>query len=352
MEKDMILQEDLQENAANPILDELEEGSSVLVTGATGLIGSQLVKALAYHSELKNKQVKIIALLRNEEKARKVYGSLLDEGKVQIYLHDITEKFDLTETVDYIIHGASATSSRYFVEKPVETIATALKGTSNVMEFAGEQKVKKVVYLSSLEVYGTPSPDQEYVTETDYGYIDPAQVRSSYSEGKRMAECLCISYAKEYGVPVTIARLSQTFGAGVEYNDGRVFAEFARCVIEKRDIVLHTAGRTVRSYCYTRDAVNAILCLMLRGAVGEAYNVTNMDTAISIRDMAEMVSGLSEDNRTQVIIDIPEDVSGFGYNPEMIIRLDSGKLQNLGWNATVGLKEMFERLIKSMILCR
>lgn len=351
-ENDVVLQEDLQDLAGSPFLEEMEDESVILVTGATGLIGSQIVKALAYANRINQKKRKMIALVRNEEKARKIYGTLLDEGDIRIYVHDITDEIGLDEKVDYIIHGASATSSRYFVEKPVETIMTALRGTRNVLEFAKTQKLKKMVFLSSLEVYGTPAPTQEYVAETDYGYIDPVQVRSSYSEGKRMAECLCISYAKEYQVPVTIARLSQTFGAGVVYEDGRVFAEFARCVIEKRNIVLHTPGRTVRSYCYTRDAIQAIFCLMLRGAVGEAYNVTNMDTVISIKDMAELVSSLSADGTTQVCIEIPEDASSFGYNPEMVIRLDSTKLANLGWKPEVGLKEMFERLIRSMMKSR
>lgn len=348
-EENMILQEDLQKIAGSTLLEEMEDKSIILVTGATGLIGSQIVKALAYDNRINHKNRKMIALVRKEDKARKVYGALLEKGDIQLYIHDITDEILLNEKVDYVIHGASATSSRYFVEKPVETILTALRGTKNVLEFAKTQDLKKMVFLSSLEVYGTPLPSQEYVTEKDYGYIDPAQVRSSYSEGKRMAECLCISYEKEYQVPVTIARLSQTFGAGVSYDDGRVFAEFARCVIEKKNIVLHTPGRTVRSYCYTRDAILAIFCLLLRGEAGEAYNVTNMDTAISIKDMAELVSSLSSDGSTNVSIEIPEDVASFGYNPEMIIRLDSSKLSSLGWKPEVGLKEMFERLIQSMI---
>lgn len=255
---------------------------------------------------------------------------------------------EISGKIDYIIHGAIATSSKYFVEKPAETIYTALCGTRNVLEFARQKNVKKVVYLSSLEVYGTPDPAKQHISETDYGSIDPMQVRSSYSEGKRMAECICVAYSKEYGVPVTVARLSQTFGAGVSYNDGRVFAEFARCAIEGRDIVLHTQGNTVRSYCYTSDAAQAIFCLMLRGQVGEAYNVTNMDTAISIKDMAQLVCDLVPEQKIHVTVDIPKDISIFGYNPEMVIRLDCAKLQALGWKSAVCLEEMFSRLIESM----
>lgn len=348
---DAILLEDLRSIADSEMLDALQPQSVVLVTGSTGLIGSQIVKALALHSEQAEKQLRILALARNEEKAHGMFGALEQAGIVRIYCGDITALPEMDESIDYIIHGASATSSRYFVENPVETIVTALQGTRNVLELAKSKRVKKMVYLSSLEVYGTPAPGQELISETDLGYLDPMQVRSSYSEGKRMAECLCVAYAKEYGVPVTVARLSQTFGAGVSYNDGRVFAEFARCVIENRDIVLHTQGKTVRSYCYTTDAISAILCLMLHGQPAEAYNVTNMDTAISIRDMAEMFCSMAA-GQINVKIEIPEDVSSFGYNPEMIIRLDSRKLQALGWKPTVGLGQMFERLIGSMLANR
>lgn len=164
-----------------------------------------------------------------------------------------------------------------------------------------------------------------------------------------MVECLCASYAKEYGVPVKVARLSQTFGPGVDYEDGRVFAEFARCALEKRDIVLHTEGNTVRTYCYTKDALSGILYILLKGNTGEAYNVTNMDTAVSIREMAELVCKTIGAGEIKVTVDIPEDICSFGYNPEMVIRLDSGKLMNLGWTPTVGIEEMYTRLAEGFV---
>lgn len=114
--------------------------------------------------------------------------------------------------------------------------------------------------------------------------------------------------------------------------------------------MLHTEGKTVRTYCYTIDAVTALLTILAKGQAGEAYNVTNMDTAISIYDMAKLVSGILPESNIAVERDIPEDLASFGYNPEMIVKLDSTKLQKLGWKATVGLREMYERLIESMSL--
>lgn len=320
------------------------EGKTILVTGATGLIGGQIVKTLACFNRLKNTKMTILACVRNQAKAEGMFGHLIERGDVKLVVGDVNDKLEIQEDVEFIIHGASATSSKYFVSNPVETIKTALDGTTNILELAREKSIQSMVYLSSLEVYGTPAEDAGKIAETDYGYIDPVNVRSSYSEGKRMVECICASYASEYQVPVKMVRLSQTFGPGVDYNDGRVFAEFARCGLEKRDIVLHTQGRTVRTYCYVKDAVNALLYVLLKGSNGEPYNVTNMDTAVSIREMAEMVCETIGEGQIKTVIDIPEDVASFGYNPEMVIRLDASKLEGLGWKATVGLQEMFERM--------
>lgn len=340
-ENDLFLQ-DIHAIAQSPELSSLPKGSSILVTGATGLLGKLAVRALACCG----RAFRVIALVRSPERAQAVLGDVLD--RIELCVADVTEPLSVEGAVDYILHGASPTDSRFFVEKPVQTIFTALEGTRNVLELAKEKQTKKVIYLSSLEVYGIPDGSKEWIAETDYGYLDPTQTRSSYSEGKRMAECICAAYYQEFGVPVCIARLSQTFGPGVSPHDRRVFAQFARCAAEGTNIVLHTRGNTVRSYCYTADAIRAIFTLLASGTPGEAYNVTNMDTAISIRDMAELVCSLVPRQHLQVRVEIPENGAHLGYNPEMILRLDSRKLQALGWSPQTGLADMLRRLIQSM----
>lgn len=344
-----IMQEDVERITDSSLSVDALKGKSVFITGATGLIGSQMAYLLACYNRKKDLGIRIVVMARSSEKAQKLFGHLIERGDITVYLGDINQEIRYTEPVDYVIHGASPTSSKYFVTNPVETIQTAIGGAGNVLKFAVERKVESMVFLSSLEVYGTPEQQEGTITEQDYGYIDPLSVRSSYSEGKRMVECLCASYAAEYGVPVKIARLSQTFGAGVSYDDGRVFAEFMRCALEQRDIVLHTEGKTVRSYCYTADAIRAILYILLKGQTGEAYNVTNMDTAVSIREMGELVAKTIGQSKIRVVVEIPEDVSSFGYNPEMVIRMDSGKLESLGWKATVGLEEMYRRMAEEFL---
>lgn len=344
---DLVLQEDLNRIAEGTLDFDLLDGKNVLITGATGLIGSQIVKSLAAINRLQNRNIGILAGVRNIVKAQKLFAEQLDLPEFQIVDCNVSKPITIKEDIDYIIHGASATSSKFFIEHPVETIDIALNGTMRVLELARKKKVQGFVYLSSLEVYGVPDA-KETITETDYGYLDPMQVRSSYSEGKRMVECLCVSYASEYGVPVKIARLSQTFGPGVEYNDGRVFAEFARCVLEKKNIVLHTAGRTVRTYCYIADAIDAILHILLKGSVAQAYNVTNEETKSSIYEMAQIVCNTYPQQKIEVEVEDAADVSGFGYNPEMVIVLDNTKLKDLGWKPQVDLSQMFVRMIDSM----
>jgi dTDP-glucose 4,6-dehydratase len=148
-------------------------------------------------------------------------------------------------------------------------------------------------------------------------------------------------------VPVKVARLSQTFGAGVTYEDGRVFAEFARCAVEKKNIVLHTAGNTLRTYCYTGDAASALFTILVKGDAGSAYNVTNKNTAVTIKEMAQCVCDTFPESGISVEFDLPEDLESFGYNPEMVIRLDTTRLESLGWKPFVDLSDMFVRMIKA-----
>lgn len=339
-----ILENDINELVINHEIFNKLENSSVLVTGSTGLIGSILVKSL-----LKNGKIKVYACCRNQEKFNFVFKNYISSNLIPIF-SDIL-KLDISNiNINYIIHTASITDSKTFIKKPVETINIAIDGTRNLLKQCINKKIKGFVYLSSLEVYGTfyDCDGIKNVKETDSGYIDTMSVRSSYSEGKRIVENICKSYCEEYKIPVKVARLCQTFGAGVLYNDNRVFAQFARAIIEKKDIVLKTKGETVRNYCYTTDAVSGIFTILLKGESGEAYNVANMKTTISIVDMAKLICSLYPDSNSKVVFDIAKDASKLGYNPVVKLQLDSTKLQSLGWKPLVNLEEAYKRLIEYM----
>lgn len=320
-------------------------GKTVLVTGGTGLIGYTMISALVNYAMTADQPPRILALVRDKAKAERKFAAHLGDcpGCLDFIVGEVQGDFVVNEPVDYIIHGASPTSSLYFVQHPVETIRTAITGTMNLLELAREKQVSGMIYLSSMEVYGFPEKGTK-VMEEHIGALSPLKVRNSYPLGKQQCECLCCAYAEEYGVPAKIIRLTQTFGPGVGYQDGRVFAEFARCVLEHRDIVLKTKGETEREYLYTADAVRAILTVLLKGVPGQAYNAANEATYCSIAQMAQTVADMGG---IEVRYEL-QDAEKLGYAPTLYMDLDTTRLRGLGWQAHTDLKDMYRRMMDTM----
>lgn len=324
---------------------ELLQGAKVLITGATGLIGKSLInEILKYNNEIGQTPIKIIAVIRNKEKAIKCFGN--NSSHISFIEGDIRTVNLLGIKADYIIHAASQTSSKLFINEPINTIEVAIDGTRHLLNYAKTCNVKKFIFLSTMEVYGTPQSDEKI--KENYGTdLDTMNVRSCYPESKRMCECLCASYAAEFGISFNVLRLTQTFGPGVEYGDGRVFADFARCVIEKRDIILKTKGETKRCYLYTDDAVNAILTVLLNAESGQVYNVANEETYCSIYEMAELVAKEVSNGTIDVRIELDEAAS-FGFAPTLHMNLDMAKIRSLGWKPKIGLEQMYRNMIEYM----
>lgn len=323
------------------------QGKTVLVTGGTGLIGSTLINSLLYANQKKALNLQVLALVRNQKKAEKMFSNQLQERlPLQFIMGSVENLPDITQPVDYIIHGASPTASAFFVEHPVETIQINIKGTNNLLQLAKEKKSSGFVYLSSMEVYGAPLSDQ-IIDETQGTTIDTMIVRSCYPEAKRICESLCASYAQEYGVPAFSVRLAQTFGPGVVKDDARVFAEFARCVIQNQDIVLQTKGTSKRCYLYTADAVTAILTVLLSGKSGEAYNAANSETYCSIVEMAQMVVMKLAQGDIKVKFNIDKE-NEKKFPPTHHLNLSINKINSLGWKASRGLLDMYRRMIMGM----
>lgn len=305
---------------------------TVYVTGATGLIGYTLVNSLIYANRKRGLNLKVLALVRDLSRAKERFKEIDGDSALKYILGNVEEMPEIIDNIDYIVHGASQTASKAFVDEPVETIITALKGTENVLELAYAKRVLGMIYLSSMEVYGAPKRGHR-ITEDEIGILSPLNIRNSYPISKIQCESLCFAYAEEYGVPAVSIRLTQTFGPGANYNDSRVFAEFARCVIEKRDIVLKTKGETERSYLYTADAVTAILAVLLKGEPCQAYNAANEDTYCSIAQMAEIVA---KRGNVKVKYEIQDEASN-GYPKPLYMDLDTSRLKALGWRPGGGM---------------
>lgn len=345
-----ILKKDLEKICYNSNInfEEFNE-KTFLVTGATGLIGFSIIASMLYYGTDKEKGPIIYALVRDIAKAKEMYREF-DTSKLIFIVGDVCESISIDANIDYIIHGASQTMSKAFVDSPVETIYTSFFGTDNLLRLARQKKVKGFIYLSSMEVYGAPADDVK-INEMSETNLNTMATRSCYPESKRMCENLCSSYFAEYGVPAKVVRLTQTFGPGVQYNDRRVFAEFARCAIEGRDIILHTMGETKRNYLYTADAVTAILTVLTLGKPGEAYNAANENTYCSIMEMAKLVAENCAKGKISVKIE-NADINLFGYAPKLFMNLATDKLMNMGWKPSVDLLSMYNNLIEYMQIKR
>ena len=313
--------------------------SKFFITGGTGLIGKTLVRVLLYANSKYNLDISLILLVRNISKAKEIFQDCSGLRYIEGSIDNIPF---ITISFDYIIHAASPTASCFFAEKPVETLETSALGLINLFQLVRTMDIKGFVYLSSMEVYGTPSDDAK-IAENHSAVINVSSPRDSYPVGKSFCESLCVSYAVEYGIPTRIIRLTQTFGPGVKYDDQRVFAEFARCSIEGKDIVLATKGETRRNYLYTIDAITAILTVLLNGENGKVYNAANESTYCSIKEMAELVAADS-DKEISVRID---ETSGRnrGFAPILHMNLDTTKLKAIGWRPNYSLEEMYRRMI-------
>lgn len=328
------------------ILNNLKN-STILITGAAGMISRNVVSVILDLNRKFDLGIKIIANELKEKSLLDCYSIYAENPDFQLLPGDVRE-LTVAGKIDYIIHTAGVTGgSKKHIDFPMNTISVSLDGTKRILDIAVEKEIKGLVYLSSLEVYGNPG-NKSYIKETDGGFIDPTNVRSSYSESKRMCECMCASYAKQFGVPAVIARLTATFGYGVSYQDNRVFSQFARSVIEKQDIVLKSSGGTVRNYCDALDTAKAFLLLLVKGVPGEAYNIANPDMEISIKDLALKFIELYPESGTTLKFDCSVDPTALGYNVEMRNVLDSHKLMALGWTPEYNIEDMIRHLVTSM----
>ena len=307
---------------------------NVLITGATGLIGGCLTDMLMMHSSCD-----VYALGRNRERAKRRFAAYWDNPRFHFIEQDICKPLTLDVDFHYIIHAASNASPNFFQQSPVEVMKSNLDGLCHLVEYGLRHQMKRMVYISSGEVYG--EGDGSVFTEESSGHIDILSPRACYPSSKRAAETLCAAYIQEYGADIVIARPCHTYGPYFTESDNRVYAQFIRNVIRGEDIVMKSKGEQYRSWLYVVDCASAILTLLMKGLCGEAYNVADELSNITIRQLAEKTAAISGQ---QVVMDIKED-----GNTTPITRavFSNQKIAQLGWKPLFGIDEGLQHTIQT-----
>lgn len=297
------------------------EGKTVLISGVTGMIGSAMADALC----MAGKDIRILGMGRSKKRAANRFDyPWFTENNFRFIEHDVAKKYLLDEHIDFVIHAASPAYPAVFAKYPVETMTANFLGTLNLLELAKENRAR-FLFVSSGEIYG--EIDKATKEEQDYGFIDSMQPRSCYPNSKRAAETLCSAYADEYGVESVVVRLSHVYGPTMTDSDNRVSSDFIRKAKIGQDLIMHSAGTTVRSYTYVLDAVSGIICALQKGKSGEAYNIADENKVVSIRQLAKLIADAGS-------VSVTIDLSGTsGKGTSTIVRqvMSGEKLRNLGW---------------------
>ena len=348
VKRNLIVEEDLRRIVSSDVPWDSFLGKTVLISGANGFVPAYMLETLLFLNETANAGTHIVALVRNRERAMQRLGHLATRPDLTFVVQDVCDPYRGPTQIDFLIHAASQASPKYYGTDPVGTFETNVIGTRRMLEIARGAQVQGFLFFSSGEVYGTPKDPSVPVSETDYGYLDPTNVRSCYGEGKRAGETLCACWQAQFGVPAKIVRLSHTYGPGMDLGDGRVFADFVANVVAGRDIVLKSDGSARRPFCYLADATIAFFTVLLRGKNGEAYNVGS-DRECSILDLAEMLCRLFPERNCSVRREGRKASDPYIASPVTGGHFDLSKIERLGWRPTTDIEEGFTRTVRSYL---
>lgn len=332
---------------AFPELSKLNN-NSVLITGATGLIGTAIIELLLRYNDTYDGSIRVYAAGRRLESMHSRFGAFIDRDDFSCVSFDATSNDNNIDIeCNYIIYGASNAIPSYVIKEPVETMLCNFTGLKEFLDYVKDNNVKRLLYISSSEVYGKKNDNLPY-KENDFGYIDLLNPRNSYSISKRSAETLCVSYGEEYGIDTVIVRPGHIYGPTALQRDIRVSSSWAYDAAMGRNIVMKSNGSQIRSYCYCLDCASAIIKVMLFGESLEAYNISNPNSILSIKQLAEI---LCDAGNVELEMELPNDVEIRQFNPMNISSLEGSKLQRLGWNGLFdGVRGLFHtvRILKEI----
>lgn len=343
----MLLENKLYQNdvrsIANTNIDwSILRDSTILITGASGMINSALIDVLMCRNVVFHDNIHILGVGRNESKFWKRFIAYKDNPEFEFVACDINKGISYGYDVDYIINGASNTHPVAYAKEPINTVLTNIIGTNNVLDFAVKKNVRRVVQMSSVEIYGENIGSNDEFSEADCGYINCNTMRAGYPESKRASEALCQAYIAQHGLDVVIARPCRIYGPTMVEDDSKASAQFIRNVLAGEDIVLKSKGQQRFSYCYMMDVASALLFILCKGSCGEAYNISDRNSVITLYNFAKIAA---EQNGKKVVFDLPSDTERTGCSKVMKSILNSEKLEELGWSAQTDIAEGLKKTV-------
>ena len=316
-----------------------------IISGASGMLSSFLIDVLMFRNQNYNLKCKVIALGRNYEKAYERFSKYWENNQFSFKKQDInrTISFNDVESADYIFHAASNTHPVAYATDPVGTIMTNILGTYNLLEFAKNHNTTRFAFASSNEIYGENKGDVEFFNEDFCGYINSNTLRAGYPESKRAGEALCQAFIHKNNMDIVIPRFTRTYGPTMLQTDTKAISQFIHKGLNNENIILKSAGKQFYSYTYVTDAIAGFFIVLLKGDSGEAYNIADSSTDITLKELAELIAQLSN---TKVVFDLPDAVEKLGYSTATKARLSGEKIKNLGWKSKYSLTEGLSRTLK------
>lgn len=345
-ENDMYL-EDVRRAAMKPLPWEKLQGSSVLITGASGLIGSFLTDVLMYRNLHCGMECIVYAVGRHADRARERFGYCQNSPCFRFLQWDVNEPLTgcTGGRIGYALHLASNTHPAAYAQDPIGTITANIIGLKNVLDFCVENGTGRLAFASSNEIYGENRGDTEKFDESYCGYIDCNTMRAGYPESKRCGEALCQAYIRQKNMDIVIPRLTRSYGPTLLGTDTKALSQFLHKALAGEDIVLKSAGNQYYSYTYVADAVTGLLTVLLCGETGEAYNIADEASDIHLKDLAGLIAAHCG---RKVVFEKPDAVEAAGYSKATKARLDSTKLQKLGWKAEYDIQTGIVRTLTIM----
>ncbi len=343
-------QADIEYLLSLPLPWEKLKNSSILISGASGLVGSCLVDALMARNQRLGMGCKVYALGRNAERAKERFEAYWNDELFSFISADINRPFKIEgiEEIGYVLHLASNTHPVAYATDPIGTVTTNIIGTNTMLECATVHKAKRFAFASSNEIYGENRGDSELFDERYCGYIDCNTMRAGYPESKRCGEALCQAYNKQADLDVVIPRLTRSYGPTMLLSDTKAISQFIRKGIAGEDIVLKSAGEQYYSYTYVADAVSGLLTVLLCGQRGEAYNIADEKSDVKLKDLAGIIA---EKSGKKVVFELPDAVEKSGYSTATKARLDGAKLRALGWSAKYDIACGLEKTLRILKDC-